>query len=123
MESEVGPGDGLGPDRLPEPAVGQVSVVIIGGDGSGGAGSVFAAGAAASAVGGEGVAAVLAAAAPGLVGGHGAVPVAASLGVRFGQAEGVRVGELLGSLVPPGGWSGRGKEEVVAPEFLGADVV
>jgi hypothetical protein len=65
MESEVGSGDGFGPDRLPEPAVGQVPVVI-GDVGSGGAGSVNAAvGAAAGTVGGEGVAAVLAAAAPG----------------------------------------------------------
>jgi hypothetical protein len=98
--------------------------VAVGGEGAvaGGAGwgvLVFACGAAFGAVGGVGVAAVLAATGGHVVGGDGAVAVAASGRVGFGLSEGVGVGQSWGSVPAAGGRSGCGEQQVVLAQVPG----
>jgi hypothetical protein len=98
VEPEVGGGEGFLPDGAAEPVAADVPVRV---DCAGLAWLVFPGGAAGGAVGGDGVLAVAAAAFPGLVGGEGAVLVLAAFLVRFGEAEGGRVGQFLGQGAPP----------------------
>lgn len=106
------------PGLVAEPVGGDVPVGVADLDR---AGVVLAGATAPGAVGGVGGAAVLAPARRQVVGGHSAVPVAASVGVGLGHAE--RPGRGGGAWPGPGlGWRGVGEQQVVRLEVAGRDV-